>query len=127
MDATALGPLEQRVMGHLWRVGPATVGEVLDALNGASQSALAYTTIMTILVRLEEKSYVRRTREGRHFRYSAAFAEDELGAAIGRRELQRLIERHGADNLAGFAADLVGTDADLALSLQALAQKPVEG
>ena len=113
-------------MTHLWRVGPSTVGEVLSALNAASDRRSAYTTILTILVRLDEKGYVSRAREGRQFRYAADFAEDELGAAIGRRELRRLIERHGADTLAGFAADLVGSDADLAARLQTLAGERVE-
>lgn len=114
-------------MTHLWRVGPSTVGEVLGALNADSDRASAYTTILTILVRLDEKGYVTRAREGRQFRYAAAFAEDQLGAAIGRRELRRLIERHGADTLAGFAADLVGSDADLVTRLQTLAGERMEG
>ncbi len=127
METTSLGPLEQRVMRHLWRAGPATVGEVLGAINAVGERRLAYTTVMTILVRLDEKGYVSRTREGRQFRYAAAFPEDELAAEIGRRELRRLIDRHGADSLAGFAADLVGTDADLTTRLRAIASESEEG
>jgi len=123
MVTAPLGPLEGRVMAHLWEVGPATVGEVLDALNHASQRRLAYTTLMTILVRLYQKGYVSRTHEGRHFRYAAAFAENDLEAEIGRRELRRLIDRHGAGTLAGFAADLVGPDAELAVRLRAIADE----
>ena len=123
METASLGPLEQRVMVHLWHVGPATVGEVRDALNAGAKRQLAYTTVMTILVRLDEKGYVSRTREGRLFRYTAAFAEDDLGAQIGRRDLRRLIERHGADTLAGFAADLVGPESDLAVGLQRIADE----
>lgn len=114
-------------MAHLWHVGPATVGEVRDALNAASKRTLAYTTVMTILVRLDEKGYVSRAREGRLYRYTAAFAEQALGAEIGRRDLRRLIERHGADTLAGFAADLVGPESDLAARLRALADESPEG
>jgi predicted transcriptional regulator len=123
MEATPLGPLEQRVMTHLWHVGPATVGDVLDALNEAAGRKLAYTTVMTILVRLDEKGFVGRTLEGRHFRYAAVFPEEELAAEIGRRELRRLIERHGAESLAGFAADLVGADARLTERLRAIADE----
>ena len=114
-------------MAHLWHVGPATVAEVRDALNSAVKRQLAYTTVMTILVRLDEKGFVSRTREGRLFRYKAAFAEDDLGAEIGRRDLRRLIERHGAHTLAGFAADLVGPGSDLAARLQAIADESGEG
>jgi predicted transcriptional regulator len=108
-------------MEHLWRSGPSTVGETRDALNRASPKALAYTTVMTILVRLSQKGYLSRTRDGRQFRYAAAFDEASLPAAVGRRELQRLIERHGAQNVAGFAADLSGIDSELAARLGELA------
>ena len=126
METKSLGPLEQRVMAHLWHLGPATVGEVLEALNAATKRQLAYTTVLTILVRLGEKGYVNRTREGRLYRYAAAFPEDALAAEIGRRELRRLIERHGVVTLAGFAADLVGADAALAVRLRALANEPAD-
>ena len=122
-----VGPLERRVMDHLWRSGPSTVGEVLAALNLDSPQQLAYTTVMTILVRLSDKGYLNRTREGRHFRYAAAFDEASLPAAVGRRELSRLIERHGADSLAGFAADLAGIDSELTARLRKLADRDEEG
>ena len=127
MEARSLGPLERRVMGHLWHVGPATVGDVLGALNGATKRKLAYTTVMTILARLDEKGYATRTREGRLFRYAAAFPEGALEAEIGRRELRRLVERHGASTLAGFAADLAGPDAELVRRLRAMADSGAEG
>ena len=97
------------------------MGETCAALNSTSAPPLAYTTVMTILVRLHEKGYVTRAREGRRFRYSAAFDEASLPAAVGRRELRRLIERHGADTVARFAADLTGADSELAARLAELA------
>jgi predicted transcriptional regulator len=121
VETTSLGPLEQRVMAHLWRHGPATVRDVVAGINDASERKLAYTTVLTILVRLDEKGYVDRTKEGRQFRYAAAVSEAEIGSAIGRRELQRLIDRHGAESLAAFAEDLVGADAELTARLRALA------
>jgi predicted transcriptional regulator len=126
MDTISLGPLERRAMSHLWQVGAATVAEVRDALNSSGERALAYTTVMTVLVRLDEKGFVDRTLEGRQYRYVAAFPEDALQAEIGRRELNRLIGRHGAESLAAFAADLVGTDADLTRRLRELADQDTE-
>ncbi|HEV8696528.1 MAG TPA: BlaI/MecI/CopY family transcriptional regulator [Candidatus Limnocylindrales bacterium] len=126
MEANVLGPLERRVMTHLWRSGPSTVAETRDALNAGSDPSLAYTTVMTILVRLHEKGYVNRTPEGRHYRYSATFDETSLPAAAGRRELRRLIERHGAATVAGFAADLTGVDSELASHLRELAGRDEE-
>ncbi len=123
METDVLGPLERRVMQHLWGSGPSTVGEAREALNAATPSPLAYTTVMTILVRLHDKGYLTRAREGRQFRYAPAFDEASLPAAAGRRELRRLIDRHGADTLAGFAADLAGTDSELTARLQELADR----
>lgn len=110
-------------MDLLWRSGPATVGEARDALGSAGGQELAYTTVLTILLRLHEKGYVTRAKEGRHFRYAAAFDEAGVRAAAGRRDLQRLIERHGAASLAGFARELAGADSDLVTQLQALAAR----
>jgi len=123
--ATAvLGPLEQRVMARLWQAGPQAVGEVMEALNGSAERQLAYTTVMTILVRLHEKGLVTREKEGRHYRYTAAVVEASLEAQVGRRELNRLIERYGAASVAGFAAEL--GEGDLADRLRRLAQAPRE-
>jgi predicted transcriptional regulator len=113
-------------MERLWRSGPGTVGEVRDALNGPDARELAYTTVLTILLRLHEKGYVTRTREGRHYRYAAAFEERQLAAEVGRRELRRLIERHGAASLAGFARDLAGADSELVKQLRALGERDRE-
>jgi predicted transcriptional regulator len=122
MESEILGPLERRVMDQLWNVGPATVGEVLETLNRASTRQLAYTTVLTITSRLYEKGYLTRAREGRHFRYAAAFDEASLPGELGRRDLLRLIEQHGASTVAGFAADLAGPESELTAHLRHLAK-----
>lgn len=123
--ATAvLGPLEQRVMARLWQAGPQAVGEVVEALNGSADRQLAYTTVMTILVRLHEKGLVTRQKDGRQYRYTASVDASSVDAQLGRRELNRLIERYGAASVAGFAAEL--GEGDLARRLKKLAQAPRE-
>lgn len=119
MDREMLGPLERRVIGQLWSAGPSTVREVRDALNAVTPRPLAYTTVMTILGRLYKKGFLTRTPEGRHHRYAPVLDEASLPAEVGRRELRRLVERHGAATLAGFAADLA--DAELTARLRELA------
>ncbi len=123
LETDVLGPLERRVMEQLWHAGPSTVGETREALNSGAVSPLAYTTVMTILVRLLEKGYLARAREGRQYRYQALFDEASLPAAVGRRELRRLIERHGAATVARFAADLTEADSNLTARLEELARR----
>jgi predicted transcriptional regulator len=116
-----LGPLERRVMARLWTDGTQSVAQIVNALNVGSERQLAYTTVMTILVRLTDKGYVQRTARGRQFLYAAAMDEATLAATIGRRELGRLLERYGAASLAAFALDLT-TDSDLVRRLRELAE-----
>jgi len=78
--STQLGPLEQQLLSALWMRGSATVREMLDA-GGIK---LAYTTVMTTLDRLYKKQLLNRAAEGRAFRYSPRYTQEELEkAAVG--------------------------------------------
>jgi len=52
-----LGSAELEVLKTLWDVGPTTVREVLNHLHGRGRR-VAYTTVQTLLTRLEQKRYV---------------------------------------------------------------------
>jgi len=123
MAGDYLGPLERRVMEQLWERGPQTVGNILATLNAGAPRQLAYTTVMTILVRLHDKGYVTRAQTGRTYTYNAAMDEATLAATVGRRELNRLIDRHGAASVARFAEDLGTIGEPLAKRLRDLAEE----
>src|SRR5216684_8908934 len=75
-----MGELEAAVMDVLWdRGGWLTPGEVHEVL--ARTRPLAYTTVMTILVRLWQKGRLRRERDGRAFAYRPVFSREEDVAA----------------------------------------------
>jgi len=61
MDRMKLTRFELEIMDVLWRLGEASVREVRDALS--EQHRPAYTTVQTIVQRLELKNAVRRTRK----------------------------------------------------------------
>lgn len=56
-----LTKFELEIMELLWRLEEASVREVMDAL--AETKRPAYTTVQTIVQRLEQKGAVRRTRK----------------------------------------------------------------
>jgi predicted transcriptional regulator len=62
-----LGELERAVMEVLWDRGEPSV--VRDVVRALASRDLAYTTVMTVLDRLEKKGVVRRERDGRAWRY----------------------------------------------------------
>lgn len=93
-----MGELEASVMDVLWDGGGwLTPGEVHAVLE--PERSLAYTTIMTILVRLWQKGRVERQRDGRAFAYRPT----------------RTREEHAADRMGEFLA-AAGADRPLALS-----------
>jgi predicted transcriptional regulator len=53
--------LELEIMQYVWDLGEAAVREIQEAIPAAKRPA--YTTVQTILMRLEEKGAVRRTRK----------------------------------------------------------------
>ena len=66
-------------MQVLWNSGASTVADVQPKLNGE----LAYTTVQTMLTVLLRKGKVKRTQEGRAFRYRAAVTRERaFGGAL---------------------------------------------
>jgi BlaI family transcriptional regulator, penicillinase repressor len=56
-----LTKLELTIMDALWTLGPASVREIQEALPAADRPA--YTTVQTIVTRLEAKKAVRRVKK----------------------------------------------------------------
>jgi predicted transcriptional regulator len=86
MGTMMLSGRELDVMNVLWERGSATVSEVLDAL----QDDLAYTTVLTILRRLEEKGHVRHDSDGKAHRYLPLVEQEEVQDSALQRMTGRL-------------------------------------
>jgi len=56
-----LSKAEARVLREFWKIGTASVREILESLPHDEQAA--YTTIQTLVHRLEEKGAVRRVKK----------------------------------------------------------------
>ena len=72
-----VGPLELEVIGALNKAGEQSVAQIQEMLKKAGHD-LAYTTVMTVLVRLHQKGLVTREKNGRQFFYTAAKKKDAL-------------------------------------------------
>lgn len=79
---------ELEVLKALWEGGPATVRDLRRALNERG-SAWAYTTVQTLLQRLERKGCVAVDRSDRAHVFAAAISKEELL----RDQLDSLVER----------------------------------
>jgi BlaI family transcriptional regulator, penicillinase repressor len=62
-------PAELEVLQLLWERGPATVREVMDALNRRRRRA--YTSVMSLLGVMTDKGLLKRRPKGRAYLYEA--------------------------------------------------------
>jgi predicted transcriptional regulator len=69
---------ELRIMKVLWEIGPATVRQVLDALPAEGGDPPAYTTVMTLMKQLAEKSALAVDRDRQPFVYAPAIPRESV-------------------------------------------------
>ncbi|MEX5632897.1 BlaI/MecI/CopY family transcriptional regulator [Parafrankia sp. FMc2] len=131
-----LGDLERSVMDVLWSADDwLTARDVAARLD--HERDLAYTTVLTVLERLERKGFVRRQRAARAHRYAAVDSRetvvaeamlealgtaDDRGSALVRfvgsvsaeeaEILRRALEPAGADSADPQSADPQSADGD---------------
>lgn len=82
-----LGSAELEVLKVLWDDGPSTVRDVLGALHARGRT-VAYTTVQTMLNRLEQKGVVASDKRGAAFLYKPVVTRERLS----RTRLHRLVE-----------------------------------
>ena len=83
-----LGPLEYEVMDSIWRLGAwVTVGDVFDDLNECAAKPHAYSTVRTIVNKLERKGLLRKRVASKAHEFAAVLERD----ASEREGVQRII------------------------------------
>lgn len=85
--STNLTEGELRLMQVLWKLGTGTVSDVVNGLPPSPP--VAYSTVLTLMRILEEKGYVRHTKEGRAFVYEPVVGSKEASSKAVRHLLSR--------------------------------------
>jgi predicted transcriptional regulator len=97
-----LGELEAAVLSALWSSSsPLSVRDVLARVQ--RRPALAYTTVLTVLDRLHDKSLVAREKDGKAFLYRPAVSRE---AWLGEQAARVLTSAEGAPDSAVLMAFL---------------------
>ena len=105
-----LHELEAEIMDEVWARDACTVRDVLDALNARSPAPRAYTTVMTVMQRLDSKGLLQRERDGRRDVYVAALRRDEYAQARAGAQVGALVDEYGDVALAHFARHMSQLD-----------------
>jgi predicted transcriptional regulator len=96
-ESSPLTKSQRELMEIVWAKGEVTVTEVRDALE--EKRDLARNTVLTMMVRLEERGWLQHREQGRTFVYSAARPK---AASLGMK-VNQMVDRL----FAGSPEDLV--------------------
>ena len=94
-------PMELAILHVLWELGPSTVQQVQNRLEGEP----AYTTVQTIMNTMEQKGRTKRTLKGKAFVYRAAVDQESAQGGVVRD----LVERVFRGSVEGLLVNLVKT------------------
>ncbi|MFO7846211.1 MAG: BlaI/MecI/CopY family transcriptional regulator [Balneolaceae bacterium] len=96
---TSLGETEMEVLHHVWSLGKASVADVRERV--LEERDVAYTTIMTVMKNLANKGYLKYTKQGNSYIYSAAIEPESVQYNLVGRLVDKVFK--------GSTADLVQT------------------
>ena len=83
-----LGQLQRQVMEALWRLDEGTVHDVRASLS--SEKDHAYTTVLTVLQKLEKSGWITHRRAGRTYIWSAVHSREREGQSSLGKVIDRL-------------------------------------
>ncbi len=116
-----LGSTEQEVLQALWDVGQGNVRQVLNEMHARGRN-LAYTTVQTLLTRLEQKGFVASDKSSMAYIYRAAVDRQE----VMRSRVRSVVEQFFDGAAAPLVLQLIQTEkfsADEITELQKLIDK----
>jgi predicted transcriptional regulator len=118
----ALPRLEREVMEWMWELGQVPAREVLEAVNAdPSHAPRAYTTVLTIMQRLEAKGLLERTRGPRFDLYAPLMDRADYLRARADAEVDEIVAEYGELALVQFARHAAALDPERRAALRRLA------
>lgn len=88
--SSTLTDAELRIMEIIWDRGPSTVQDVVDSLP--ADSPLAYSTVLTMLRILEQKSYLTHQKDGRAHVYHPEVEKGEAQSGALKHLISRFFD-----------------------------------
>jgi BlaI family penicillinase repressor len=85
-----LTPQELAIMKVVWQRDQATVRDVYETLRKRRQ--VAYTTVMTMMKILEDKGYLKKSREDRAYVYRPSRPRQQVVGAMVRDFVDRVFD-----------------------------------
>ena len=90
-------------MKVVWRLGDVSVREVYETLR--QRRPVAYTTVMTMMNTVEAKGYLKKSLDGRAYRYRPAVPESRVVTAMVREFVERVFDGSAGPLLAHLVSE----------------------
>jgi BlaI family transcriptional regulator, penicillinase repressor len=113
-----LTPQELAIMKMVWKREAATVRDVYEDLRASR--AVAYTTVLTMMKILEQKGYVKKTRDERAFVYRAARPRQQVIGGMVREFVDRVFDGASRPMLLHLVKDTKLSDRERKALLRAI-------
>lgn len=101
-----LHELESAVMELVWELGEVNVRRVLDEFNRRSDNERKYTTVMTVMVRLDTKGLLTRRRERRTDLYRPRLTREQYREARAEADVRAVVAQYGEAALVHFTRQM---------------------
>lgn len=110
MKVKELSELEEAVMGIIWRLEECSVREIKGELDHSKK--LAYTTIATIVQRLQKKGMLTRTNRGSFIVYAPKVSKEIYSKSLAASFIDHFHHSFGDIALVSFAESLENLSKD---------------
>lgn len=101
MKSTSLGELEQKIMKTVWRRQECSIKEIQKELGRNRKRA--YTTVATIVQRLQDKGLLKRTENDQAFLYSPKLSKQSYGKNLTQSFFKKFFNSFPDVAMASFA------------------------
>ena len=104
MKQKPLSNLEEQIMNIVWECNECSVREVLENLQ--KKRKIAYSTVATILRRLEQKKLVTKNTKAMTFVYSPKISKESYSRGLTLSFLKKQVQSFGNIAMASFVETL---------------------
>lgn len=102
----SLGPLESEIVEILWRLGATSATAVHQQILTDIDRELTYSSVSTVLKRLEKKGWVSCSRKSRVHVWQARVSQKQATILKAQEQLQRFLAVGSPEIVAAFADTL---------------------
>jgi BlaI family penicillinase repressor len=122
MNLKPLSPLELVIMRVVWQLKRATVRNVYEVM--LQERKIAYTTVMTVMNKLEKKRYLKKVRQDRAYLYHPSKPQEQVIRSMVQEFVTRVFNGSAKPLMLYLVKDRKLSEKDLREIFRLMEEKP---